>query len=473
MDSQLIAKYDRAVPRYTSYPTAPHFHAGVGHAAYAGWLSKVDPAQALSLYLHVPYCKQMCWYCGCHTKIVARYDPVADFVATLHAEIDLIADLLAKGGVQHRRVTQIHWGGGTPNVMTPADFRGLMQHLEARFKLTGIGECAIELDPRWVDLPWLEALRQSAINRVSLGVQDFDPGVQAAINRLQPFELVRDVMTGLRDHGIQGINLDLIYGLPYQNLETLHRTVDMAASLRPDRISLFGYAHVPWMKANQRQIDEAALPDAAMRWQLQNSATAWLSANGYRPIGLDHFALPEDEMVRALDQGTLQRNFQGYTIDDADCLIGLGPSAIGSLPQGYVQNAAGIHDWARDINAGQTAAARGISLSSEDRLRREVITRLMCDGCADLDIIRSMEPAMPLDFAADFARLQALIADGLVLVAGQKIVITDLGRPLMRVVAACFDAYLHKTSVQDPLADPPGQAQPVPDDKSRRYSRVI
>jgi oxygen-independent coproporphyrinogen-3 oxidase len=473
MDSQLIAKYDRAIPRYTSYPTAPHFHAGIGPATYADWLSNVDVDQALSLYLHVPYCKQMCWYCGCHTKIVARYAPVADFVTTLHAEIDLIADLLAKGGGGQRRVTQIHWGGGTPNVMTPADFRALMKHLAARFDFTGTGEYAVELDPRWVDVPWLEALRQSGINRVSLGVQDFDVAVQAAINRLQPFEMVRDVMAGLRDHGIQGINLDLIYGLPSQSLETLHRTVDMAASLRPDRISLFGYAHVPWMKANQRQIDEAALPNAGMRWQLQESAAGWLSENGYRSIGLDHFALPDDELALALDAGKLQRNFQGYTTDDADCLIGLGPSAIGSLPQGYVQNAPGIQDWARNIQAGQPAAARGIVISSEDHLRRLIITRLMCDGYVDLDAVRQVEPTTSIDFAADIARLQPLISDGLVQVVDQKITITDLGRPLMRVAAACFDAYLQKSSVQEPVDGKSDQPQSISSDKPRRYSRAI
>ncbi|HEX9449738.1 MAG TPA: oxygen-independent coproporphyrinogen III oxidase [Dongiaceae bacterium] len=310
MDAKLIARYDRAVPRYTSYPTALHFHAGVDHAVYADWLDQLDSDQALSLYLHVPYCRQMCWYCGCHTKIVARYEPVGEFVTMLHAEIALTADQLAKGGVKRRPVSQIHWGGGTPNVMMPVDFHALMQHLAARFDLAEAGERAIELDPRWVDQAWLGALRLSGINRVSLGVQDFDPQVQAAINRLQPVELVRDVMAGLRAAGIQGINLDLIYGLPHQTPDTLRRTVELAVGLRPDRISLFGYAHMPWIKANQRQIDEAALPDAVLRWRLQEAAAGWLVDSGYRAVGLDHFALPADDMVLALELGRLRRNFQ-------------------------------------------------------------------------------------------------------------------------------------------------------------------
>jgi oxygen-independent coproporphyrinogen-3 oxidase len=473
MDADLIAKYDRAVPRYTSYPTAPHFHAGIDHDVYAGWLGALAPELPLSLYLHVPYCRQMCWYCGCNTKIVARYEPVADFVTSLHAEIDLIADLLAARRQGRRSVSQIHWGGGTPNVMSPVDFGALMGRLRARFDLGKASELAIELDPRWVDQPWLDALRDAGINRVSLGVQDFDPTVQAAINRLQPVELVRSVMDGLRAAGISGINLDLIYGLPHQSLDTLQRTVELAAGLQPDRISLFGYAHVPWMKANQRQIDEGALPDAAARWQLQEAAADWLVARGYRMIGLDHFARPGDAMVAALDDGRLQRNFQGYTTDDADCLIGLGPSAIGSLPQGYVQNATGTEEWSRAIAAGRTAAKRGVALTPEDRLCRDIITRLMCDGRVDLEAVTKMHPAAEVDVAPALEKLRPLAADGLVTMAGGTINVTSLGRPLMRVAAACFDQYLRDSSSDAPQADQSALPVALQPRKTGRYSRVI
>ncbi|HVJ40603.1 MAG TPA: oxygen-independent coproporphyrinogen III oxidase [Dongiaceae bacterium] len=474
MDQALISTYDRPVPRYTSYPTAPHFHGGIGHAEYVRWLQDCDAGHPLSLYLHVPYCRQMCWYCGCHTKIVARQEPVDQFVASLHAEIDLVADILQARQAARRPVGQIHWGGGTPNVMTPPQFVGLMQHLESRFDIAAGTVRAIELDPRWITGDWLSALRDGGINRASLGVQDFDPQVQAAINRIQSFDLVRGAVAGLREIGIGSINLDLLYGLPHQTLETLARTVDLAVALEPDRISLFGYAHVPWMKANQKQIDEAALPDAALRWRLQEQAAAQLAGRGYRMIGLDHFAKPGDQLSRALDQGKLHRNFQGYTTDDSEVLIGLGPSAIGALPAGYVQNAVAIADWRQAIAAGRTAVARGVAVTTEDRARRDIINALMCEGTVNLAAIRDRYPDIWIDFAADLARLRPLLADGLVEIAGNDIRLTDRGRPLMRVVAACFDSYLHPDASHDNAALA-SAAMSVAAGAPRpgRYSRVI
>ncbi|HVJ32150.1 MAG TPA: oxygen-independent coproporphyrinogen III oxidase [Terriglobia bacterium] len=474
MDPFLISKYDRPVPRYTSYPTAPHFHGGIGHVEYVAWLQDCDPEQPLSLYLHVPYCRQMCWYCGCHTKIVARQEPIDRFVASLHGEIDVIANILAAGSGRPRRISHIHWGGGTPNVMTPAQFARLMEHLAARFDLMAETVRAVELDPRWITDEWLSALRDSRIDRASLGVQDFDPRVQAAINRPQSFDLVRGAVAGLREIGIQSINLDLLYGLPYQTLETLARTVDLAVALDPDRISLFGYAHVPWMKANQKQIDEAALPDAALRWQLQEQAAAQLVARGYQAIGLDHFAKPDDQLSRALAQGHLHRNFQGYTTDDSDFLIGLGPSAIGSLPAGYVQNAVVIADWQQAVAAGRTAVTRGIAVTAEDRARREIINALMCEGRVDLAAIRRRYPEMPLDFTADLLRLQSLKEDGLVAISGSDISITERGRPLMRVAAACFDRHLHADAMAGEATSPVAAGMAAEGSrKIGRYSRVI
>jgi len=461
------------VPRYTSYPTAPHFHAGIGPADYVRWLQESDAHQPISLYLHVPYCRQMCWYCGCHTKIVARQAPIDRFVETLHAEIDLVADILTAGSTR-RRVSQIHWGGGTPNVMLPIQFTGLMEHIGKCFDLHVDTTRAVELDPRWVTRDWLTALRTAGISRASLGVQDFDPTVQIAINRPQSFELVRDAVTGLRAAGIGSINLDLLYGLPHQTLETLAHTVDLAATLAPDRISLFGYAHVPWMKANQKQIDESALPDAMLRWQLQEQATRQLQQQGYRSIGLDHFARPDDHLAMALETGALQRNFQGYTTDDSEILIGLGPSAIGSLPAGYVQNAVATADWQRAISARQTAVSRGIALTGEDRARRDIINAVMCAGHVDLAAIRDRYPDVWIDYASDLQRLRPLLADGLIEMVGNDIRLTERGRPLMRVVAACFDRYLHPASAAVGTDDiRPAMAAAGSSRVAGRYSRVI
>lgn len=472
MEPSLIDKYDRPVPRYTSYPTAPNFHPGIGHTDYVRWLRDSDPSQPLSLYLHVPYCRQMCWYCGCHTKIVARPEPVDAFVEALHAEIDLIADLLATRDSLPRRVGQIHWGGGTPNVMQPAQFSALMAHLGRRFDLTADTVRAIELDPRWVTGAWLTTLGETGINRASLGVQDFDPDVQEAINRRQSFELVAGAAAGLREMGIVSINLDLLYGLPHQTPETLLRTVDLAVALAPERISLFGYAHVPWMKIHQKQIDERVLPDTLLRWQLQELAAARLLKHGYQAIGLDHFARPDDQLAQALAAGKLQRNFQGYTTDDSAVLIGFGPSAIGLLPAGYVQNAVSIPEWQRRIAAGTTAVARGAALSGEDRARRDIINRLMCMGEVDLAHMRDRHADISLDYRADLARLRPLLQDGLVEINGNTIRITNRGRPLMRLVASCFDHYLHPASSPDDVAAAT-DAPTMRVDKPARYSRVI
>jgi oxygen-independent coproporphyrinogen-3 oxidase len=442
MDADLITKYDRPTPRYTSYPTAPHFHADINAEVYRAWLRESDPDRPVSLYLHVPYCGQMCWYCGCHTKITARYEPIAAFVDLLIAEIDLVADLLQEGGQVPRRVAQLHWGGGTPNALAPDDLRRVMRHLASRFDFLPAGERAIELDPRWFSSDLIRALKEGGFNRASLGVQDFDARVQLAINRLQPVDLVRQAVRELRGIGIGSINFDLIYGLPHQTVDSLTNSIRVAAELRPERLSLFGYAHVPWLKPNQRMIDEASLPDAGARWQLYQAAVAEITARGYVAVGLDHFARPDDDLAVAAGQGLLKRNFQGYTTDDAPLLIGLGPSAIGTLPQGYVQNETGINGWSQAVQAGRLPIARGVAVDGEDLLRRAVIERLMCDGVVDLDDVAAALDVEPDHFDEDLARLAPLVEDGLATVDGSRIAMTPQGRPLVRVAAACFDLYL-------------------------------
>jgi oxygen-independent coproporphyrinogen-3 oxidase len=434
----LALKYDRPVPRYTSYPTAPHFHAGIGHAEQRAWLAETDHDAPVSLYIHVPYCRQMCWYCGCHTKIVARYAPVADFVAALLQEMDLVAAALGS----RRRVAQLHWGGGTPNVLTPGDLSHLMTALRQRFAFSMETEIAMEIDPRRVDRDLLAALKDACLQRASLGIQDFDPIVQRAINREQPFEQVRDVVRGLREIGVAGINFDMIYGLPYQTRMGFARAIDQALSLAPDRFAVFGYAHVPWMKKHQAQIDEQALPDASLRLELAENAARRIEAAGYRRIGLDHFARPGDPLALALDARRLRRNFQGYTTDDSETLIGLGPSAISAIPAGYAQNAADLALWRRAIEAGRLATQRGIALGAEDRWRRAAIEEVMCMGALELDVLAAKFGLPNAQFPAERARLAPLIADGIATLAGNTLRVTEAGRALTRLVAAAFDAHL-------------------------------
>ena len=335
MDRTLLERYDRRVPRYTSYPTAPHFHQGINAATYERWLAAVGDDTPLSLYFHVPFCHEMCWYCGCHTKIVRRYQPVGDYAATMADEVTLIGGLLKA----RPPVTHMHWGGGTPTILSAEDLEHLMCNIRAGFNVAPDAEIAVEMDPRTMTEDRVQALARAGVNRASLGVQDFNDRVQKAINRIQPYEMTAQVVEWLRAAGIEAINFDLMYGLPYQTVEDVNRTVDLAASMRPDRVAVFGYAHVPWMKTHMKLIPDDSLPDAWQRFEQAEAAAERLAERGYRRIGLDHYALETDSMTKVLDEGHLRRNFQGYTTDEARALIGFGASSIGALPQGYVQNA--------------------------------------------------------------------------------------------------------------------------------------
>lgn len=438
LDRAIIAKYDRSVPRYTSYPTAPHFHAGIGPDRATEWLGAVELTRAVSLYLHVPFCSEMCWYCGCHTKITQRAEPVARYAQTLTREIDLVADRLPG----RARVAAIHFGGGTPNQLEPRDLTMIMDRIAGRFDLTSDAEIAVEADPRSLSDAWIAAAAACGVNRVSLGVQDLDPEVQRAIGRVQPTARVALAIERLRQAGIAAVNFDLIYGLPFQRTGTFAAMIEAALALGPDRIALYGYAHVPWLKTHQRLIDEAHLPDAAARWALQDEAAAVLAARGYVRIGLDHYARPEDPLARAAAARRVRRNFQGYTTDDAEALLGLGASAIGTFPQGYVQNAADLRAWAAAITAGRLATVRGRAIDDEDRLRREVIGRLMCDMEVDLVAVARAYGRGPEAFIESEARLEELRADGVIERRDALVRVSESGRPLARTVAAAFDAYL-------------------------------
>jgi len=432
IDPALLARYDGLrVPRYTSYPTAPHFMDDFGAEAQAAELSAVSVDAVASLYLHIPFCERLCWFCGCHTKIVARHDPVSAYVATLRREIELVAGRLPG----RLRVRHIHFGGGSPTILTPGEFEAIVGDLRSRFDVVPDAEVAVEVDPRGLSTEKAAAMARAGVNRASLGVQDFDPKVQEAVNRVQPLEVTRRAIDELRAVGVHRFNLDLMYGLPHQGVDTAERAARIAVDLAPDRFAVFGYAHVPWMKVHQKKIDEAALADALGRWERFRAMERVLVDAGYRPIGIDHFARPDDEMAVRQAEGRLTRNFQGYTDDDATVLLGFGASAIGAFPGAYAQNVVPISQYEAAIETGRLATARGIRLSEEDRLRRAVIERLMCDLSVDVGASIDL-------FAAELAGMADLVADGVVVIEGSRITVPGNARPLVRVVAARFDARL-------------------------------
>lgn len=438
MTPEFLARFDQRAPRYTSYPTAPQLQLGVGVKHYAEWLRSLPPEKPISLYIHVPFCDTLCWFCGCHTKIVNRYEPVARYVDLLLDEIDLVATEIGPG----RALGHLHFGGGSPTILSSDDVCRLGEHLHRRFPINEDAEIAIEIDPRGVSRDKIAALAAIGVNRASLGLQDINPEVQRAVNRIQPLATTRRVVDWLREAGIEAINVDLMYGLPFQDLDGIERTVEAAVGLAPERLALFGYAHVPWMKRHQRLIDEKALPDPIMRWAHFQYASDCLGAAGYLPIGLDHFAKPDDALARAQALGHLRRNFQGYTVDPTEILIGLGPSAIGALPGAYVQNQVPLLAWRDAISENRFAVARGLVLDDEDRLRRAVIERLMCDLEVDLAASLAAFDRNTDHFAAELEQLDKLAADGITERRGMIVRVPEPMRPLVRIVAAVFDQYL-------------------------------
>lgn len=431
VDPKFLKYAEQSAPRYTSYPTAPHFNASVDGDVYRGWLSELPADASLSLYLHTPYCREMCWYCGCHAFAAKRDEPVAQFVEAIQTEIDAVA-----AATPARRVTEIHWGGGTPNSLSPERFEVIATRLADRFDLRNCERHAVEIDPRLLTVGHVAAMARIGVNRASLGVQDFDENVQRAIGRVQPFEQVGAAVEMLRGGGIEALSFDLMYGLPRQTLESVRRTAELALSLRPARFSVFGYAHVPWFKTRQRLIDSAALPSASARHGLAEAIRDTLAGAGYVEIGYDHYARPDDPIAVAARGGALERNFQGFVEASCDALIGLGPSAISTLPQGYAQNDAEVGAWRAAIMGGGLAVKRGRGLTEDDRRRRGLIMRLLCDfelDLADQGGFGAFPDALP--------DLQVLAADGLIELRGERIIIPKAGRAFARLAAQAFDAY--------------------------------
>lgn len=424
-------------PRYTSYPTAVHFDASVGPDQSGAWIAGLAGDAALSLYVHIPFCGALCWYCGCATTVVNTPGPIAGYLETLDVEIAAVADLLGP----RRRVVHLHWGGGSPNSLQPDQIRALAGHLRARFDLTDDAEFAVEIDPRFMDTARADAMARAGVNRVSIGVQDFSPEVQAAINRQQSFDTTRQVVESLRRAGVGALNIDLVYGLPHQTEARLADTLDQALALEPDRLAVFGYAHLPGRIRHQRLIPEASLPGFEARLRLAALATRRLVRAGYVRIGLDHFARPDDPLARA----PAHRNFQGYTTDRSDALIGLGASAISRLSQGYAQNATGVADYRQRIAAGGRATARGVALSDDDRMRAHVIERLMCDLAYSDVSLRQRFGDQAGALAGIVEGMGDLEAEGLIVRTAEGFRIPETAAPFVRTVCTRFDAWLART----------------------------
>lgn len=441
MTPDVLARYaDRPLPRYTSYPTAPHFTPLITAEVYRQWLAQLSAQSKLSLYLHVPFCRSMCWYCGCHTTITARDEPIARYLRALHQEIVTVAETLPG----HLAVRHVHFGGGTPTLMQPQQFLELMDRLHGRFEIAADAEVAIEIDPRTLEPDMITALGAGGVARASLGVQSFDPVVQKAINRIQTFEQTAAAVEGLRSVGIAAVNFDLIYGLPGQTVASCVDTARQALELSPDRFAVFGYAHVPSFKLHQRKIDEATLPGGPERHAQAEAVAETLIAAGYQRIGLDHYARPDDALAVAARTGTMHRNFQGYTTDSADALLGFGASAIGRLPTGYAQNPTMIGEYLRRVTQGELPTVKGYAFSEEDRLRAAVIEQLMCNYSVDLNEVCRGFSANPARLIKTATALDSLVADGLAVREQEVIAVPNDARPLVRAVAAAFDQYLGK-----------------------------
>lgn len=450
----LLARYDKPGPRYTSYPTAVEFHDGIDHGAYVEALARADaqPGDPLSLYVHLPFCEERCAYCGCNVVITRHRDVTDHYLDYLDREIELLASHLP----HRRQVSQLHWGGGTPTFYTAPQLARVFEGLARYFKFTADAEIGVEIDPRVTSFEQLDTLRRLGFNRLSMGVQDFAPEVQQAVNRIQSYEMTKGLVDHARALGFRSINLDLIYGLPYQTLEGFGRTLDQVVTLRPERVAVYSFAFVPWMKAHMKHLPEDSLPAPDLKLALLAQAQLAFGDAGYRQIGMDHFALPEDELARALDAHVLHRNFMGYTVQSARDMLALGISAIGDVQGTFVQNTKKLNEYYAALDAGRFPVERGYALDEDDGIRRVVITTLMCNGRLDIDEVeRRFGLRFDQYFAAELAELTAPEspqADGLVRVGPALIEVTPLGRTFVRNICMVFDRYLRaRTSGSKPV----------------------
>ncbi len=442
-----LGLFDARVPRYTSYPTAPQFKPGLGTGEFSDWIRAITPGSRISLYLHVPFCRRLCWFCACRTQGTRSDAPVLAYVETLKSELELLRAALPEGVT----LSRLHWGGGTPTLLPPAQMRDLAARVFDVVPLGKDAEFSVEIDPNEIDDARLDALAEAGMNRASIGVQDFDPEIQAVIGRDQSFEITHAAAEAIRARGIASLNADILYGLPNQTTARMTDSVQKLLSLNPDRVALYGYAHVPWMARRQQMIPSDSLPRPEERLGLYETARRLFLWDGYDEIGIDHFARPHDGLARAQKAGTLRRNFQGYTDDTAPVLVGLGASSISRFPQGYAQNAPGTADWTKAVRAGQFATVRGHAFGGEDRLRARIIEMLMCEFTTDDAELRAACGASAVQLEAMYRPVQARF-EGFVERSAKGLGILDAGRPLTRMIAAAFDAYTmsregHSTAV--------------------------
>jgi oxygen-independent coproporphyrinogen-3 oxidase len=449
--AELLARYDRPGPRYTSYPTAVSFHEGVGEAEYRDRLARADvlSAEPLSLYAHLPFCQERCLYCGCNVIITPHMSVAAPYLTQIVKELDLLA-----GHLPHRRkVSQMHWGGGTPTYYTPAQMVALFKAITERFEFTADAEIGVEVDPRVTTFEHLDALTALGLNRLSAGVQDFDLAVQKAVHRVQSFDDTKALVEHARKRGIRSTNLDLIFGLPYQTLASFRTTLERVLDIRPERLAVYSFAFVPWIKGHMKHLPPESLPGPELKLDLLALAIEVFTGAGYRAIGMDHFALPDDELALAADKGTLSRNFMGYTVQSARDMVAVGISSIGDVQGAFVQNVKKISTYNAALDAGRFPVERGYVLSEDDERRRAIITEIMCNARLDTAAI---ERRFGLDFAATFAEemkeLSApggLVDDGLVELSPGSIRLTPPGRRFVRNVAMVFDRHLREAKGGD------------------------
>ncbi|MHC4952961.1 MAG: oxygen-independent coproporphyrinogen III oxidase [Planctomycetota bacterium] len=428
--TELLKRYDKPGPRYTSYPTAVEFHEGVDSTRYAEHLdAAAERTGGIGFYLHLPFCEERCLFCGCNVVITKKRGVAGLYLEHLEKEIAMVGERLRR----NRPIAQYHWGGGTPTYYTPAEMRTIHTAVAAHFDFEPEAEMAIEVDPRVTTLQHLAVLRELGFNRLSMGVQDFDLRVQEAIGREQPYHMTARLLEQARALGFTSTNLDLIYGLPRQTPEAFSETLRLVSTLRPDRIALYSYAHVPWLKGHQRKLAEEELPAPAVKLGLYTSALDAFREQGYRAIGMDHFALPDDEMALAADAGTLGRNFMGYTVKHATDLVACGVSGIGEIGGAFFQNRRKLIEYERDIEQTGFAVDRGYILTEDDHVRRRVIASLMCSFSADLT---------GLGFQAEIDSLRPMVDDGLVEIDGERVKVNERGRLFIRNICMVFDAHL-------------------------------
>lgn len=433
----LLTSYGGAVPRYTSYPSAVQFKSDFQPLPIFG---KVD--SAVSLYVHIPFCRSLCSYCGCMTKVVRGDGPILDYLVSLENEISL------RGGMtgHHVDAGHIHFGGGSPNLLDGQSIEEVIDLIDIHFNIKNGSEIAIEADPRQMTPGKARDYAAAGINRVSLGVQDFNPETQAAINRVQPFAMIDNNVAWLRAAGIRSINFDLMYGLPYQTVASVIDNVQKAVSLKPDRIAVFGYAHVPWMRPHQKTLERHTLPNAMERFLQADASRQVLLENGYQTIGMDHFSLPHDTLAIAARNGKLRRNFQGYTSDNLNNLIGLGISSISRFPNAFMQNTTSFKTYKEKLNQGVLPVENGCLLSAEDNMRSEIIENLMCYLSADTSAISHKHGFPENFFDVDIESLRPMIIDGLLERDGGAILVTEIGRPFVRAVCSKFDPYFDRAN---------------------------